>query len=451
MAHSHRRIALPGQVFVSTEVFSALVLLGATVLALAWANSAWYESYFRLVHEPLSIDLLGIVNEEKDVQHWINDGLMTIFFLVVGMEIKRELVRGELRGLDKALLPALAALGGMVAPAAVYLALNAGGDGEAGWGIPMATDIAFALGLLAIIGSRIPAALRVFLLALAIVDDIGAILVIALFYTEDIDLLPLFAAAGLLGAMFVMTRLHVTSLFLYSFAGLAVWVSVLESGVHATIAGVALGLLVPVTALRQRDRLAGSLRDLLDRFRGASDERDYEMQEQLLGEMEELIEESEAPVDRLVRTLHPVSSFVIVPLFAFANAGVRLDGDAVADSLDSTITLGIVLGLVLGKPIGIFTSCWAASRLGLARLPEGVTWPQLLGVGVLAGVGFTVALFVNELAFDEETLIEQGKIGILAASVCAGILGLASLIAVSPRGEEAPRVAGPDSPASTGK
>jgi len=428
-----RRVSLPIQSFISTEVFSGAVLLLAAVVAITWANSPWDESYSDLIHETFELKFFGVVHIEEDLQHWVNDGLMTLFFFVVGLEIKRELFRGELRGVDKAALPGLAAVGGMLAPALIYTALNAGGAGEAGWGIPMATDIAFALGILAVIGSRIPPQLRIFLLALAIADDIGAILVIAVFYTDQIALDSLAVAALLLALIYAMNRLGVQDTLPYLLVGLCVWAAVFESGVHATIAGVALGLMTPVHPYYGRGKFLPTISELLDRFRHARQEDDTEMAEQIFGQMEDVIEGSEAPVDRLERTLHPFTSFVVVPLFALANAGVPLHGDIISDSLHSSVTLGIIIGLLVGKPIGILLASWLAVRTGIARLPHNVTWPQMLGVGILAGVGFTVSLFINELAFSSQEPIDQGKIGILAASVAAGVLGMTTLLAIGRR------------------
>jgi NhaA family Na+:H+ antiporter len=279
----------------------------------------------------------------------------------------------------------------MVVPALIYLSVNAGGDGASGWGIPMATDIAFALGLLALVGSRIPSTLRVFLLALAIVDDIGAILVIAIFYTEGLQPEYLVLAAALLALVYGMNRAGVSNFVPYFLVGFLAWFAVYESGVHATIAGVALGLMTP----------AGTRPD------GSS------------------------PLNQLEHGLHPLTSYLIVPLFAFMNAGVSLAGDTFSDSATASITIGIVLGLLIGKPLGILLSSWLTVRLRVATLPEGVAWPHMLGVGMLGGVGFTVALFINGLAFDSATAIDQGKVGILVGSFAAGAVGLATLLRVT--------------------
>jgi NhaA family Na+:H+ antiporter len=387
-----RRVLTPLQEFINTEVLGGLALLSAAVLALAWANSPWDEQYFDLLSEHISVDG-AVFHIDLSIQHWINDALMALFFFVVGLEIKRELVKGELKGFDRAALPAFAAVGGMLLPAAIFFAINAGGPAEHGWGIPMATDIAFALGLLALLGSRISPQLRVFLLALAIVDDIGAIIVIAVFYTGEIQLDSLAIAGAIFALIYAMRLARVTNFGPYIVLGICAWIAVYESGIHATIAGVVLGLMTPAHPL------SGG--------------------------------ETKAPLDRLEHFLHPYTSYLIIPLFALANAGVALTPSRLDDSLSSAATLGIIAGLVIGKPVGILAATALAVRLRIATLPRNTTWPEVAGVGVLAGVGFTVALFINELAFESATLIERGKIGILTASLCAATLGLIALLLVS--------------------
>jgi NhaA family Na+:H+ antiporter len=415
-----RRVVAPIQEFISTEVFSGSILLVAALIALAWANSPWDDEYFELLNEHIVVDA-GIFRIDESVQHWVNDCLMTLFFFVVGLEIKRELFRGELQGVQKAALPVLAAVGGMVAPAAIYTLVNFGGEGGSGWGIPMATDIAFALGVLALVGSRLPTSLRVFLLALAIADDIGAILVIAIFYSGDIQVDSLAVAAGLLAVIFGIRHLGVRALFPYFVLGAAVWVAVFESGIHATIAGVVLGLMTPI-ALARPSRVV----QLYRRFTRGDATDDLEG------------EDEDGPLHRLERMFHPITSFIVVPLFALANAGVAVSGGTIEDSTSGSVAVGIFLGLVVGKPLGVLLFSWFAVRTGIARLPEGATWPQVAAVGVLAGIGFTVALFINELAFDSPDLVEQGKIGILAASAVSAAAGLVALLLVSRGGEAAP-------------
>jgi len=408
-----RYLVEPVRSFVDTEVMGGVVLLMAAMAALAWANSPWDGAYRDLFGHVLTLDI-RIAHIEEDVQHWINDGLMTLFFFVVGLEIKREVLRGELTG-RRASLPIIAAVGGMVAPALVYTAINAGAEGARGWGIPMATDIAFALGVLALLGSRVPSQLRVFLLALAIVDDIGAILVIAIFYSGEIQVDSLAIASGLLVLVVAMYRVGIQNIAVYFCVGAAVWLAVFESGIHATIAGVTLGLMTPLDRVRTpAQRSAGGTQ------RAPADDNRTD-----LGSMDSRRAPNESgPLYELERMLHPFSSFLIVPLFALANAGVSLDSDTISSSVTTSVTLGVALGLLIGKPLGIVLFAWLACRLHLSSLPAGVSWRQMLGIGMLAGVGFTVALFVNQLAFQSEALVEHGKIGILAGSLAAGLLGL---------------------------
>jgi NhaA family Na+:H+ antiporter len=380
--------------FLRTEAAGGIVLLGAAAVALVWANSPWQASYHDLWTTELPIGF-GDHVLRLDLRDWVNDGLMAVFFLVVGLEIKRELVEGELREPRRAALPAIAAVGGMLVPALLYLALNAGGEGARGWGIPMATDIAMVVGAMSLLGSRVRPSMKVFLLALAIVDDVGAILVIAFVYSRSIDGAALALALGLLVLVVVMRVAGVRPVVAYVVVGVALWVALHESGVHATLVGVALGLLAPAGA-------AGGTR-------GESDA-------------------SVAPVpasvvDRLEHRLHPWSSFVVLPLFALANAGIPLGADAVADAVVSPIAWGVVLGLVVGKPVGILAFSWLGHRLRIGVLPDGATGPALAGIAVLGGIGFTVSLFVTGLAFDRVVLQDEAKTGILAASVVAATVG----------------------------
>jgi NhaA family Na+:H+ antiporter len=369
-----------GSSFVSVEVLGGIVLFSATVTALVWANVA-RASYADVWSTHLTIGIGGHSITE-DLQHWVNDGLMTVFFFVVGLEIKRELVRGELRDPRTASLPAIAAVGGMVVPALLYLSLNAGGPGGRGWAIPMATDIAFAVAILAIAGDRVPANLKLFLLTLAIVDDIGAIVVIALFYSGTIAAGWLLGAVATVLAIVGLQRLGVHHVLAYVVPAIVLWVCVLESGVHATIAGVVLGLLTPARPLGGRETL-----------------------------------------EQLESGIHPWSSFLIVPLFALANAGVSLGGNRLEGAVDSRIAWGVVLGLVLGKPLGIVAATALGRRLKAGRLPDGVRLAHIVGAGTAAGIGFTVSLFVAELSYHGRAL-DHAKVAILLASTIAGALGL---------------------------
>lgn len=398
------------------------MLLFAAVIAITWANSPFRDSYSDLWGTTISVDV-RLFSISKSLHHWVNDGLMAIFFFVVGLEIRREIAHGELSDRRRATLPAAAALGGMVLPALIFFSLNASGEGAKGWGIPMATDIAFALGVLALLGSRIPSNVRLILLALAIVDDIGAILVIAVFYTEDLSFEALGIAFLLLGTILVMKHVGVPNINAYVLVGILFWAAVLKSGVHATIAGVVLGLMTPVTPYFNRGTFAQSIDTLVRRFQDALARGDKDEQEAVLGQIEELSQGTEAPVERLERVVHPWSSNIIVPIFALANAGVMLSGDAVRDASSSTITLGIMLGLLFGKVLGITGFAWLAVRSQIASLPTGVTWLRVTGIGLLAGIGFTVSLFITELAYQDAQLVSEAKIGILVASAVAGLVG----------------------------
>ena len=401
--------------FMRTEVAGGVVLLAAAAVALVWANSPWQDGYRRLWGTEVSVGI-GTFLVVEDLRHWVNDGLMAIFFFVVGLEIKRELVVGELRRWRTAALPAVAALGGMVVPALVYAAANAGGAGSSGWGIPMATDIAFALGVVALLGRRVPGPLKLFLLTLAIVDDIGAIAVIAVFYSSGLEPAWLLLAAGLVGVMVALRQARVRSLGPYVLAGVGVWFAVLESGIHATLAGVLLGLLAPA----RPDAPEGTAQEWAEHLT-------EDPSPDNLRTMTTLAKSSSSVAERLEHDLHPWTSFLIVPLFALANAGVTLDRSAVADAAGSAVTLGIVAGLVLGKVVGISAFSWVAVRLGVGSLPQGVRFPQLVAVAAVAGIGFTVSLFIADLAFTASDLQAQAKIGVLAASALASVIGAAAL------------------------
>lgn len=425
-----REILLPVQAFVHTEEGSGLLLLGATAAAILWANSPWGTSYFHLWETVIGIQA-GRFSLSQSLHHWVNDGLMTVFFFVVGLEVKRELIHGELSDPRRASLPALAALGGMVFPASLYLLLNAGGRGTAGWGIPMATDIAFALGVLALLGRRVPAELRIFLLALAVADDLGAILLIAVFYTANLSSQALGLALFLLGLLVIMNRCGVTNILAYVFVGGFFWVAVYKSGVHATIAGVILGALTPAHPRFSHGAFAETAGELLGRFRTALAGGDHDEAEGILGQLEEVNLGAEAPLERLLRVLHPWTGYVIVPLFALANAGVLFSADRFRAAASSPVTLGIFVGLLAGKLAGILGFSWVSVRAGLASLPAGVTWRQMVGIGMLAGIGFTVSLFISGLAFDDPGLIAEAKIGIFSASLCAGLAGYGFLRAAT--------------------
>lgn len=413
-----RLVARPVREFLRVEAAGSILLLLAAVAALVWANSPWASSYDALWHTYLTLDV-GPLHLEETLQHWVNDALMVVFFLVVGLEIKYELVNGDLRDPRTAALPIVAAVGGMAVPAGIYLAFNPpGSDGGAGWGIPMATDIAFAVGVLGVLGRRIPSAARLFLLTLAIVDDIGAILVIAVFYTADLSLGWLAVAIGLLAAMVGARLLRVWAVVVYAVLGVGVWFALLESGVHATLAGVAIGLLAPATPLLKEEVAREHAREAL---------RDNELDPDELHRLRFLLQESVSVVERLVNALHPLSAYVVLPVFALANAGVELG--AIGEVFTEPVGLGIVLGLVLGKPVGIVLTSWLAVRTGLAKLPEDTTWPMVVGLGTVAGIGFTVSIFIAGLSFPgADLLTEEAKVAILLASLVAAVLGVVLLL-----------------------
>lgn len=421
-----RDVYLPVQQFIRTEWIGSAVLLAAAILALLLANSPWSAAYAAFWHTHVDVTL-GSFHVEADLHHVVNDGLMAIFFFVVGLEIKRELVRGALSSFRKAALPAVAAVGGMVVPALAYVAVVGGGEAVRGWGIPMATDIAFALGVLGVLGSRIPSSVRVFLLALAVVDDVGAILVIAIFYSGPIQWSALGAAAVVLAGIVVLQRLGIRTAAAYGLAGFLFWLAVYLSGVHATIAGVVLGFVTPSRPLFPPEDFGRSAKPLLDAYEAAVEAGHASAADAALGELEELTVGSEAPVERAERHFHSWSSLAILPLFALANAGVDLRGASLLSTLAEPVALGIVLGLVLGKLVGVGAAIWVAVRTGLAGLPEGAGWSHMVGVAALSGIGFTVSLFIAELAFVDATLVAPAKLGIIVASVLAGVLGFGLL------------------------
>ena len=405
-------VARPVLRFIDREVAGGVLLLLATTAALIWANSTWADGYNSFWHAEIELVVGPWHLPHLSVGHFVNDALMALFFFVVGLEIKRELVTGDLRSFRAAALPAIAALGGMVVPAALYFALNTAGEAARGWGITMATDIAFAVGIVALLGARVSPKIKLFLLTLAIVDDIGAIVVIAIFYTSDLSLSwLLIALAGLVG-VWLLQRLRVWAIPVYAALGIFIWYATLESGVHATIAGVALGLLTPARPLlNQRD--AQQIVDALPSDASVAEVRHVSF----------LAQESVPLTERLENMLHPFTAFLIIPIFALANAGIELSGDKISDAASSNVTLGIVLGLVVGKPLGITLFAWVATRFGFA-LPEGVHWPQFVGMGFAAGIGFTVSIFVAGLAFESSAVTDLAKIGILIASLVAAVLAL---------------------------
>lgn len=416
------------------EASGSILLLLCTVVALTWANSPWARTYFSLWQTKLAIGLGNLVLA-KPLLSWINDGLMAVFFFIVGLEIKREVLVGALASRRRAALPLAAALGGMLVPAGLYIALNIGGAGASGWGIPMATDIAFALGVLALLGSRIPPALKVFLTALAITDDIGAVLVIALFYTAGISWPGLAIGAGFLILLVAANRAGVRHPLVYGLLGVGLWLALLKSGVHATAAGVLVAMTIPARARIDTEEFLARSRAILDRFKHA-DKREEQVltireRQAALQALESACEHAETPLQRLERALHPWVTFAILPLFALANAGVVL-GSYPPSAWTHPVTLGVIVGLVVGKPLGITLFAWLAVRSGLAAMPPGVTWRGICGAGWLGGIGFTMSLFIAGLAFGDIPLLSVAKVGILTASLIAGVAGWMLLRGISP-------------------
>lgn len=422
-SYAARQFLLPLQRFVHTETNSALVLLAAAIAALVWANFGTGASYENFWNAVVTIQL-GPWSLSHTFREWINDALMVLFFFVVGLEIKRELVYGELSGWKRSSLPVVCAAGGMIVPAVLYAAFNARTSAAQGWGIPMATDIAFALGVLALLGDRVPSAARVFLLALAAVDDIGAIIVIAIFYTPHLALVPLIAALVVMALIVFMQRFQVKTIWQYIPISILFWFAVLESGIHTTIAGVVLGLITPTRPDFAKGAFAGQAEDLVRKFQAAVAREDNNGAEGALGELEQLTVGTEAPAERLVRLLHPWSSYFVLPIFALANAGVPLTAGFAREALSSHLAQGIAAGLILGKSAGITVFAYIAVRLQIAAPIPGIRWSQMFGIGLLAGIGFTVSLFITDLAFVEPSLIAIAKIAVLAASVFAGLTGV---------------------------
>ncbi len=414
--------------FIQEESFSGKILIVVTIIALVWANSPWYDQYKYLWYE-LKLGLtFGDFGLKNSIQHWINDGLMAVFFFMIGLEIKREVIAGELSTIKKAGLPLMAALGGMVIPAAFYVAVNYNNPQHLnGWGIPMATDIAFALGIMAMLGDRVPTNLKIFLTALAIADDLGAILVIAIFYTESINIYQLVNAGIFLVILMGANRLGVRRTWFYAVVGLlGVWLSFLFSGVHATIAGVLIALTIPARPRVSESRFIDGICTLVDRFKAtkSNDSRLLtQKQSHLITDIEKLTHQAHTPLQKLEHALHPITAFLILPIFALANAGVRFEG-SFSDMLFHPIAVGIMLGLVAGKALGISLFSKAMVRLRLAVLPEGVSWKHIYGASFFAGIGFTMSIFISGLAFVPEEFVQISKVGVFGGSLISALVGV---------------------------
>ena len=416
----------PFQEFFHAESSGGILLLAATAIALLWANSPWGDAYHEIWQTPISI-AVGPHALTETVLEWINDGLMAMFFFVIGLEIKREMLVGELASIRQATLPVAAAIGGTIVPAGLYLAFNAGGPGSKGWGIPMATDIAFALGVLTLLGPRIPGSLKVFLAALAIGDDLMAVMVIAIFYTSTISWLNLGIGAIFLMLLIAANVMGVRHVLVYCVLGIGgLWLAFLLSGVHATIAGVLAAMTIPARTKLGRGEFLERGRALLRRFEqvtssGTSPLANQE-RHQVTHRLETAVKNVATPLQRLEHALHPWVTLVVMPVFALANAGVTLDAGITA-TLSSAVAYGVIVGLLIGKPTGVLLGSAVAIRLRVASLPDGVTWLHLIGVGFLAGIGFTMSLFITDLAFGQADASASAKIGILLGSAAAGVIG----------------------------
>ncbi len=423
------RLLVPVQRFMHREAGSGIVLLIAAIVAFTLANSPLRQGFSDLWETHFIIGLESF-HYDKTFHHWINDALMAVFFFVVGLEIKRSLVLGELASVRRAALPIVAALGGMVVPAGFYLLFNSDGEAARGWGVPVATDIAFSLGVLALLGTRAPLSLKVFLTAFAIVDDIGAITVIAVFYTESISWADLGVGLGLLVFLVALNLSGVTNSLVYLVISIMVWIAFFESGIHATISGVLIAMTIPLKVridTQQFVQRGRALMDIFEREGPSTTRRGHfalttSQQRGVLEELDDASKEVESPLQRIEHILHPWVAFVIIPVFALANAGVSV-GDVGLDGLASPVTLGIVIGLVVGKPVGIVLFSWVAVKLGIAAIPRDIGWLQILGASLLGGIGFTMSIFITGLAFVDDALIAQSKLAILLASLVAGVAG----------------------------
>ena len=421
-----KKVSTPFEHFLHAQTTTGIILMVMTVVALILANSPLSEGYEHILHTPIDLTV-GSWKLSNSLHHWINDGLMAIFFFIIGLEIKREILVGELSNLKVAILPILAAIGGMLFPALIYLAINQGTEGANGWGIPMATDIAFAISALVLLGKRVPPALVTFLVALAIVDDLGAVLVIALFYTEQIHFLPLALAGASFLVLISFNRFGIHAILPYFIVGLFLWFFMLESGVHATIAGVIAAMAIPSRPKYTPSTLTQDTRNLLDEYDSYPMEEDndiHENQKALLRNIQDRIDAVGTPASRLERGLHLPVALIVIPLFALANAGIAIDFSSLGEVVIEPVSLGIIAGLIGGKVLGIFGMAWLAIKLQIAQLPKESSLSQIFGVAFLGGIGFTMSIFVADLAFvNSEELIFQAKVGILLASLIAGFIG----------------------------
>ena len=429
------KVLKPFERFLHNESTAGILLLVSALIAVLWANSPWSEYYMHLWENEVLLRI-GSYEIGKTLHHGINDGLMAMFFFVVGLELKREIMAGELSDIRKAMLPLSSAVGGMIVPAIIYLLFNPSGERNDGWGIPMATDIAFALGIMSLLGKRVPLTLKVFLTALAIADDLGAVLVIAFLYTSDISLLSLGAGALFMAILIGANYIGVRSTLFYGLVGIGgVWLAFLLSGVHATIAGVLAAVAIPARTKINEPQFISVLEKEIEQFHEIPP-NDLTLLEpaqyKVIENIHRLTEAAGTPLQRLEAQLHPWVSFIVMPLFALANAGVVLYGDRMGEAFSNTITLGVLVGLSVGKFLGVVGFCWVATKVGIATLPPGINWRQIAGVGCLAGVGFTMSLFITTLAFEHAEFVDNAKLGIFAASIISGVAGYIVLRIASP-------------------
>ena len=421
-----KKIATPFEHFLHAQTTTGLILMLMTLLALLLANSPFAEPYLHFFHTKIDV-FIGSFGISKSIHHWINDGLMAIFFFIIGLEIKREVLVGELSNIKVAMLPILAAIGGMVLPALIYLSINYYGDGAEGWGIPMATDIAFAVSALVLLGNRVSTPLVTFLVALAIVDDLGAVVVIAIFYTEQINMTPLALSLASFLVLVLFNRVGIHAVLPYFIVGTIMWLFMLESGVHATIAGVIAAMAIPSKPKFAPIDFTSLTRNQLDEYDNypvATDHMMHEKQKAILLNIKDKIDSVNSPAARLEHDLHLPVALIVIPLFALANAGISIDFSSIGETIIQPVSLGIMAGLIFGKVIGIAGVSWLAIKLGIAKLPQSSSMSQIFGVAFLGGIGFTMSIFIADLAFEgDDILIFQAKIGILAASLFAGLFG----------------------------
>lgn len=424
----------PVSKFFDERMIGSVLLVSAAIIAFGWANSEYAGSYYALWDTNLCISL-GQYSISESLGHWVNDALMVIFFFVVGLEIKREVLVGELSSIGQTALPALAALGGMIVPAMIYLSINQTGPAQAGWGIPMATDIAFSLGCLVALGRLVPTPLKVFLLALAIFDDMGAIMVIAIFYTEQVKIISLTLGILILLMSIFLNLRGVRKTYPYALLGLALWLAFLLSGIHATIAGVLLAFTIPGRSISDQKKFRQQSQAIIEEF----PQKDFNimmvdpLQRKLMNDLVCACEDLDTPLQRLEDNLYPFVSYIVLPVFALANAGVNLAEGTGITGLFNSISLGIILGLVVGKPLGIILFTWLSVKLGLSTLPQGVYWTQILGTACLAGIGFTMSLFVTNLAFQDPVFIYNAKLAVICGSIVSASLGI-TIIGFSAKG-----------------